>query len=156
MANLLQTILEIDIPLFKSGLEKLEKSTGHSAIDVRLIADITESAHKKMRLMKLDPSDSTAHELYHALTMSAKHKYIEQLFADSDFVLLVIGGETVSFNLIDIIENFHHELPFEKRITQHGQRSLMGELLKRYIGHARTNEQVVREIAISIGILEAD
>ena len=156
MPNLLQTILEINHPLFKSGLEKLEKSTGNSAVDVRLIADIAQTAHKKMRLMKLDPADTTAHELYGVLMTAAKHKYIEQLFADTDYVLLIIDTQIISFNLVDIIENHHHELSFENRIISHGQRSLMGELLNRYVSHARTNEQTVREIAMSIGILEAD
>jgi hypothetical protein len=154
MANLLQTILQIDSPLFKVGLEKLEKTTGAGAIDVRLIADIFHTAHKKMRLMKLDPKDTTAEELYHALQTSAKHKYVEQLFADCDFVLLIIDGEIISFNLIDIIENFHHNLSFSQRIISHGKLGLMGELLNRYVNHARSNEQTVRKIALMMGILE--
>jgi hypothetical protein len=49
MANILQKALKIDEPIFTLGMRALEKSTGNDGVDIRLIADIHENAHKVMR-----------------------------------------------------------------------------------------------------------
>jgi ribokinase len=52
-----------------------------------------------------------------------------------------------------VIENSHHELSYVNRIVSHGQRSLRGEIVQRYLDHPRTSEVVAREIASHIGLL---
>ena len=42
---------------------------------------------------------------------------------------------------------------FERRIISHGQRSLRGELVWRYIDHARTDEASTQEVAKTMGLL---
>lgn len=153
MTNFLQSILGIDNPLFEKGVETLEKSTGNSGIDTRLIADITEKAHRVMRSIDLDPADTTAKELYHTLTSAIRDGDVELLLGEMDYVMLAIEGNIISFNLIDVIENYHHEIAFEDRIFNHGQRSLRGEFFGRYIDHARTDKSTTIEIASSIGLL---
>lgn len=153
MANLLQKALKTDEPLFSMGMSALEKSTGNSGVDTRLIADIHENAHKVIRALGLDTADTTGRELYHALAAAVKRREIEKLLYDTDYVLYVIGGDVISFNLIDVIENTHHELGYESRIISHGQRSLRGEIIERYINHIRTNEATTLEIVKSIGLL---
>lgn len=153
MSHYLQKVLDLDERLFNVGLANLEKSTGHSAIDVRLIADITEKTHKIMRKLGLDVRDTTAEELYHALLASVAHNTAEELLTDSDYVLTIIDKKIISFNLIDVIENYHHELSYKNQSISHGQRSLRGELLDRYIKHARTDEITVRSIALAIGLI---
>jgi hypothetical protein len=157
MANFLQSVLVINKPLFNAGLAALEKSTGNSGIDTRLIADILEKAHKVMRVIGLDTHDTTGHELYTALLAASKRDNLGSLITETDYVLLLIDGQIISFNLIDIIENSHHELPFGNQIVSHGQRGLRGEIIGRYIDHARTDESIVLEIIDSMGlILERD
>ena len=153
MANYLQTALNINHHLFKNGMMALEKSTGNSGVDSRLIADVIETAHKVMRVLGLDTSDTTGRELYHSLMAAVKHSHIESLLSDTDYVLYIIDGKVISFNLIDVIENSHHELPFNKQIVSHGQRSLRGEIIGRYINHGRTDTRTTIDIAASIGLL---
>ena len=153
MSRFLQSILGANEPLFSNGLARLEKSAGCSGVDTRLIADIIEKSHIVMRKLGLDTRDTTGHELYFALMSAVKNDTIEELLFEMDYVLMTIDKKIVSFNLIDVIENSHHQLSFEKQIVSHGQRSLRGELVARYINHARTSEITTREIATLIGLL---
>ncbi len=153
MAKFLQQLLNISEPTFSVGINQLEKATGYSGVDTRLIADITHKAHDIMRKLNLDPADTTGRELYQSLISTVKRGTFEALLADADYIMMSFDGAPVSFNLIDVIENSHHELSYEKRIVSHGQRSLRGEIVQRYIQHPRTSEVVAREIASHIGLL---
>ncbi len=153
MARFLQTILNVEEPLFSVGLTRLEKATGNSGVDTRLIADIIEKAHQVMRALTLDPADTTGHEVYQALIGTVIDGTAQTILVDTDYILLAFESEIVSFNLIDVIENRHHQLSYGSQIASHGQRSLRGEIVTRYIDHARSNEAVTREIASSIGLL---
>lgn len=153
MSQFLQTVLNAKEPLFSSGLIKLEKTTGNSCTDIRLIADITSKAHVIMRKLGLDIKDTTGHELYFALISAVRKGKAEDLLSDSDYILIIIDKKVVSFNLIDVVNNSHHELSYDKQIISHGQRSLRGELVGRYINHARTNSETTKNIAIAIGLM---
>lgn len=153
MGRFLQKLLNAPEPLFTVGIHQLEKATGHSGVDTRLIADITHKAHDIMRELGLNPADTTAHELYQALSAGIRNHSAEEYLIDGDYILLSIGNQTVSFNLIDVIENAHHQLPFDRRIISHGQRSLRGEIVQRYIDHVRTNDVTARQIADAAGLL---
>jgi len=137
-------------------MHQLEQATGHSGVDTRLIADITHQAHAVMRSLGLDPADTTAAELYHVLEASVRRGESETLLADADYVLLVVDGELISFNLIDVIENAHHELPLEQRLYSHGQRSLRGEIIGRYMDHPRTDAVTTQQLAIDAGLVRPD
>lgn len=154
MSVFLQSLLGAKEPMFTSGLIKLEKSTGNSGVDTRLIADITEKAHDIMRQLRLDVRDTTAKELYHALMESVRCGIAERMLADSDYVLIRLEDKLISFNMIDVIENVHHELPFSRQIVSHGQRSLRGELVSRYAKHSRTDNRTTHEIAKSAGLID--
>ena len=153
MGRFLQKILNAPEPLFTVGIHQLEKATGHSGVDTRLIADITHKAHDIIRELGLNPADTTAHELYQALNASLRRYKIEEYLLGADYVLLSIGNQTVSFNLVDVIENAHHQLPFDQRMMSHGQRSLRGEIVQRYMDHVRTNDVTARQIADAAGLL---
>ena len=153
MARFLQLLLEANEPMFSKGISSLEKTTGNSCVDVRLIADITEKAHQIMRKLGLDVRDTTGRELYSALVATVKLGTCESLLSDVDYVLIMADGKIISFNLIDVIENAHHKLSYDKQTVSHGQRSLRGEILSRYLDHPRTNEPTTIDIAISIGLL---
>lgn len=153
MTKYLSQFLNVKEPLFSNGMAQLEKVTGNMGIDTRLIADITEKSHLVLRKLKLDVSDTKAHELYAALMATVEQGAIEELLLDDDYVMFKQGDHIVSMNVIDVIENSHYNTPFGRQIIKHGQRSLMGEIVNRYVAVANTNEAVARDLAAMIGIL---
>jgi ribokinase len=156
MTKFLQELLTTNEPLFPTALAQLEKSTGNAGIDVRLIADIRHKAHEVMRKLGLDPADTNGHELYQALNSFIMRTDRFDILENADFVLMLIDGEVISFNLIDIIENAHHELHFDKRIYSHGQRSLRGEIVQRYVDNPQTHESTTHTLALDAGLIQPD
>lgn len=154
MGRFIQRLLDAHEPQFNYGMSALEQSTARSGVDLRLIADITQLAHSIMRRLGLDPKDTTARELYLTLIASVRSGRANELLLQSDYVMLVVDGEVFSFNLIDIIESAHHELPLERRSLAHGRRSLRGEIVSRYLEHARTDERVTMQLAEAAGLLK--
>lgn len=153
MARFLQYILDIDEPTFSLGLRQLEHVTGLKGVDTRLIADITHKAHDIIRKLGLKPAESSAEEVYMALVNSVKRGVVEALLFKTDYVLMAFNEEVVSFNLIDVIENFHYELSFDERIVSHGRRGLRGEIVHRYIDSSGANEEITRHLASEVGLL---
>ncbi len=151
MSQFLRDILANDHPLFTYNLMQLERATGNDGVDTRLIADITEAAHEIMRKLNLDPSDTSAEELYHNLDAAVDRGELA-LFAAAPYVILPVQGKAVSFNLHDVIENHHHNLPFEARTLAHGQRSLRLEVVRRYAEHDRTDNELVHRMADEMGL----
>lgn len=156
MAKFLRDLLDAEEPIFSLSLRQLEKATGHSGVDVRLIADITHKAHAVMRSLGLDSADTTARELYLTLNAYIAKESNHELLSGSDFVLLQIDNEVISFNLIDVIENTHYQLPFEKRVTSNGRRALRGEVIARYLSHERTDAEATKQFAAEAGLLMAE
>lgn len=157
MAHVLKQLLGNDHPLFTRNLMQLEHATGSAGVDIRLIADITEKTHAILRELNLDPSDSHGKEVYQALIQSVKTDKAHDLLKESSYVLLDFYGDILSFNLQDVIESAHHELPYEKRVSAHGLRHLRAEIIKRYADHDRTDNELVHKLAEEIGIkLEED
>lgn len=131
---------------------ELEKATGDAGVDVRLLADITEKAHEVLRRLGLDPADTTGVEAYHSLNNLAKNTVSQNQLRGLEYVILAFGDDIVSFNLQDIIENAHHQLPFEQRTVTHAQRHLRAEIIRRYAEHDRTYDEVVHNLAKEIGL----
>jgi hypothetical protein len=53
--------------LFRQGLERLERVSGHESADVRLSADVLQASQHKLKELGLDPHDTTGRELYQTL-----------------------------------------------------------------------------------------
>ncbi len=140
------------------NVARLEKASGDAGIDTRLIGEITETAHRVVRELGLDLNDTTSEELYHALNASVRRNdmSIRDLYADTAFVLINLGAGPISLNMHDIIENAHHELPFEKRSVAHAQRKLRMELVRRYAEHDRTHESFVHSLASEVDVHRHD
>lgn len=146
MPHMLQRLLARDDRLFTSALEKLERAVGNEGIDTRLIADVTHRAHDILRALNLDTANTTAVEAYGVLKSHVqKHDRIEALLS-TDYVLFAFEGDIVSFNLIDLMDDIHHNRTFQDRTLEHAQRALMGEIIHRYTGHARTHDPTVRSL----------
>lgn len=153
MGTFLQKLLGSSEPLFASTLHTLERTVGADTIDARLIGDITHKAHDVIRRLGLDPSDSSAKEVYMAINAKVRDAEFREFLLDKDFVLLIVDGELVSFNLIDIVENAHHELSFDDRMFSHGRRALRGEIVERYVSHPNTNNELTMSLASEAGLV---
>ncbi|HSW92613.1 MAG TPA: hypothetical protein VLH14_01880, partial [Patescibacteria group bacterium] len=100
MAKTLSMLLDAKEPMFSIALRELEGMTGNKGIDIAYIADILHRAHALMRVIGLDPADTTEQELYKALE---SHVDNEALFHNMADVGLVFGGKRViSFNPEDV------------------------------------------------------
>ena len=155
MARALKDLLASDHPLFLMNIARLERAAGNAGIDVRLIGEITDSANRIMRELGLDPVDSTGVEIYKALNATVRGDEVRarQLLGEQSYILGSAGTGPISFNILDVIENSHHDLPYEKRVTSNAKRRLRTELVRRYAEHERTHEDMVHNLAREIGLL---
>lgn len=67
MTRVLADILGAAQPQFGLTIQYLERLAGHPKHDIRLTSEITQIAKRKIAELGLDPNDTTAEELYHAL-----------------------------------------------------------------------------------------
>lgn len=143
MARFLRDLLGAKEPMFTIALKQLEQRTGGMGVDVAYIAHIIEHAHGVMRKLGLDPSDTTALELYRALNA---HVDDRELLRETDDVGLVFAGRVISFNRDDIKENI--ERTFELRTSRHLACRVETAIIDRY--HAAGNierEVIANELA---------
>lgn len=130
------------------ALMDLQRMVGDDS-DVRLLADIMHRAHMIIRVLGLDVNNTTAEEVYQALKVSISAG--QELLID-DWLIADIGGQIISFNREDVVENFHHELPIEKQRIKSAQRGLGFEIMRRYKHHPRTIDKVVERVVCDGGI----
>ena len=67
MTRFLSSALQAEEPQFRRGLQQLEAANGHPNHDIRFSTEIRRTAQHKLSELGLDPQDTTAAELYHAL-----------------------------------------------------------------------------------------
>ncbi|HEU0266502.1 MAG TPA: carbohydrate kinase family protein [Candidatus Saccharimonadaceae bacterium] len=147
MSKNLQLLLGVDNPVFHSSIRTLEDMTGHSAIDVKLLGDILARAHMAMRAIGIDPNDTTAEELYYALSAN---EFNPEIFARTHYAGLVFDGQVVSLNYQDIVKN--RRRAFEARVRDGLSRNLREELAARYKNHPLGDEARVETVLTSAGL----
>lgn len=152
MTHLIADLLTSDHPLLIRTIADFEKASGNDGVDTRLIADITEKSHEVMRALRIDPSDTSGEELYHALNAAVQNGQVESLLGPAGYVLARFADGPVSFNMQDVVENAHHELPYPDRSVGHGQRQLRAEIVRRYAEHDRTNGEMIHNLAEMAGL----
>lgn len=140
MAKNLYILLGVDSPLAPREFQKLERSTSQT-VDVQLIADILTQAHEAMRRIGLDPSDTTAQELYQAL---GAHENDPEIFAKTPHVGLNFDGQVISFNYGDIVKNRRRS--FNQRSLSGMRSFLTEELASRYESANVPKEHVERAL----------
>jgi len=67
MTRFLSESLRAPEPHFRLGIRHLEQANGYPGADIRLSVEVTQAARAKLAELGLNPTDTTAPELYHAL-----------------------------------------------------------------------------------------
>lgn len=154
MARFLKDLLQNDHPLFLMNIARLERAAGDPGLDVRLIGEITDKANHLIRELGLDPADTSGSELHHALEAAVKNGRAQTLLQDTPFVLASFEEGPLSLNIRDVIENAHHQLPYEKRTVAHAQRRLRMEIIRRYAGYERIHPDMIYQLAHEVGLVQ--
>lgn len=152
MGHQLKQLLGNDHPLFTANLAALERAVGGAGVDVRLLADIITRGHRVLRSLGLDPANTTSLEAYRALNNLAGSDAARSQLRDSDFVLLILEGDLVSFNVQDVEENARRRLAFPDRVVDGAQRHLRAEIIRRYADHDRSDNEIVHKLAEEINL----
>jgi len=116
----------------------------------------SEMCIRDRRSLGLDPADTHGKELYLALNAAVANGTAAGVLAETHYVLARFEDGPVSLCLHDVIENAHHELPFEQRLVGHAQRHLRLEIIRRYAEHDKTDNQMVHRLAEEAGIKQED
>ncbi|MEK7059707.1 MAG: hypothetical protein AAB971_03045 [Patescibacteria group bacterium] len=72
MTRFLSESLQAPEPFFRLGLRRLESANGNPNTDIRFSTEVKRETQAKLRSLGLDPADTTAEELYHALQARIK------------------------------------------------------------------------------------
>jgi len=120
--------------------------------DVRLITEILARAHSIIRALGLDPADTTGREVYQALMAAAPRLDQTAWARASDWVMMDFDGQVISFHPVDIVENYHHQLPYGQHRIESGKRGLGYEITRRFSAHPRTHTPTVERVVCEGGI----
>ena len=133
------------------AVSELRRMAGDDS-DVRLITEILARAHSIIRALGLDPADTTGREVYQAL-MTAAPRIDQTAWARaSDWVMMDFDGQVISFHPVDIVENYHHQLPYGQHCIESGKRGLGYEITRRFSAHPRTHTPTVECVVCEGGI----
>lgn len=153
MARFLRDLLDAKEPLFSLALKQLETASGQNGTDTRLIGEIYEKANDRIRLLGLDPSDSTGKEVYQALLARIaqdNERLARQIGGiDSEVVrhmvpLMVKAAERVKTNRScwvlkhSVAKNLLRQIPPQKLMEHLGYRSVDSMLKKEDIDEIYT------------------
>jgi sugar/nucleoside kinase (ribokinase family) len=152
MGHQLKRLLGNDHPLFVSNMFALERAVGNDGVDTRLLGDIFTKGYKTLHSLGLDPQNTTPLEAYRALQNLVGSNAVHDILKDTDYVILALDDELVSFNKYDILKNADEKRAFADRHIDAGQRSLRLEVVKRYADHDRSENSLVHRLAEEIGL----
>ncbi|HUC87682.1 MAG TPA: hypothetical protein VMR95_00855 [Candidatus Binatia bacterium] len=95
MTRLLSDLLGAPQPGFGQRIKQLEQASGEPKADIRLSSDINQRTRVKIQELGLDPSDTTAPELYSALQ--------QRLLGDETRLKSELGLDSSSATPIDVL-----------------------------------------------------
>ena len=72
MTRWLSEVLQAPEPSFRLGLRRFEAANGNPSSDIRLSTRVQQQTQAKLLELGLDPTDTTAEELYHVLCERVK------------------------------------------------------------------------------------
>lgn len=108
MTRVLSELLGAKEPGFRIGLRQLEDASGEPREDIRLTVELQHDLHNQLRLLNLDPLDTTGQELYNALLLRVKE--------DNEVLVSLLHSDDSGSNLMPSIERLISELAVPKII----------------------------------------
>lgn len=110
MAKFLRDLLDAEEPIFTASIRQLEKASGNHGADAKLIGEILKKAHERMRLLGLDPANTTGHELYQAL--------LARVERDNERVTKLLGAHDSSNvrELVPVLIDAANKVDFNRRV----------------------------------------
>jgi hypothetical protein len=134
MTRVLSELLGAPEPMFHRSLDKLERASGHNSTDVRLSSELTQATTNKLKLLGLDPKDTTGEELYHALA--------ERLKADDERLLAALQAKFGSkgSNTVSQVADALRSVPISRSVYV-----LKNTVIKRLLKKA-TPKQVMKQL----------
>jgi len=110
MAKFLRDLLDAEEPVFSMALKQLERASGHPGADAKLIGNILEKAHDRMRKLGLDPSNTTGREFYQAL--------LARIASDNERVTRLVGATDSSDvkQLVPLLIDAANKVDFNRRV----------------------------------------
>jgi hypothetical protein len=141
MTRYLSESLAASEPAFRSGLNQLEAANGHPNTDIHFTAEVRQATQAKLRVLGLDPHDTTPEELYHVLqerlraddarltkrlrTLAATHVSAEaDVVAGMVHTLEVLSDSKRSFALKpSVLKTLIKQQPPKRAMKQLGYRS---------------------------------
>ena len=66
--------------------------------------------------------------------------------------MMDFDGQIISFHPVDIVENYHHQLPYGQHCIESGKRGLGYEITRRFSAHPRTHTPTVERVVCEGGI----
>ncbi len=142
MTRWLSEALQAIEPTFRQGLNRLEAANGHPNADIYMTTAVRQETQAKLRQLGLDPRDTTAEELYHALqerikaddvrltkvlrTSAAQHISAEgNVVAGMIHILTELPDSKRSFGLKNsVLRSLIKQQPPKRAMKQLGYRSL--------------------------------
>jgi hypothetical protein len=112
MTRFLSEALAAREPFFRLHLNRLEAASGHPNTDIRLTTEIQRATQAKLRQLGLDPHDTTAAELYHALQERIK---ADDLRLTKTLRTRAATHVSADGDVVDGMIHVLHELPDSKR-----------------------------------------
>jgi hypothetical protein len=110
MSRLISDILEAPEPAFSHMVQEWERLSGRPAIDVRLSTEVINSTASLVKLLGLDPKDTTSREFYYALNKKALED--ERLLSGH----LGIGQSDTPVQLVKKVIKFVDGLPVPRDV----------------------------------------
>jgi hypothetical protein len=109
----------------------------------RYYAQLTHHDHEEVFEPHLQLEDIAWHPIEQALgAIEPGFKF----WQNSAHLGLLRDRHPVSLNVVDAALNYCNQLPFERRVVQHFQRSLWHELLLRYLRHEPVEQTILAEL----------
>lgn len=69
-----------------------------------------------------------------------------EFWQDMDYVGLILDGEAVTFNLMDLVIGFTKRVPYTDRYLYHFRESLWNEIFERYMGEQALREEILDQL----------
>jgi hypothetical protein len=124
MSRVLAELLGTTDPAFRLQLRRLEQAAGLPQADIRLTMQVINETREKIRMLGLDPHDTTGAELYQALQ--------SRLQADEGRARQALGLQTnaTPTEVLEAVKRHLEKLPLEKDVFVVKQ-ATMRQLLKK-------------------------